>query len=206
MKPGEVWSFPLADDADARCLLRVMLAVADLRLPDSHPMAFVRNCLLVQLGRPGQLDPERFASEILFDGVFLAFKPQIAKRQGFQKVTVVPAPVEAVAFPCWLIDASRAGILLCQGEITQRVVRPDAAALYRKWDIRLSPTYPAQLAGRVRRGVASSDLRYHALRQECLSELGVDLATDYMKAVDQRDPARRRVYERAMEAGRPTTR
>jgi hypothetical protein len=208
VKPNEVWSFPLDDGAGTQCLCRVMLAVVHLGLPPGNPMAFVHNCLLVQLGHPGRLNPDEFASHVLVDGVFLAYMPRIAKRLGFKKVAEVPAPVEAVAFPCWLIERDGEGLLFCQGEITQRVLRPevDASVLYRKWNVRLSPAYPAQLAGRVLQGVADSDLRYNPQKQECLRELGVDLVPDYMAAVEQRDPNRRQVYERAMRAGRPTSR
>jgi hypothetical protein len=169
-------------------------------------MGFVHDCLLLQLGHPGRLDPDQFAAQVLVDGIFFAYMPRICKRLGFKKVAEVPAAVEDVAFPCWLVGGDREDVWFCQGEITQRVRRPDARALFKKWTIRLSPAFPAQLASRVLPGGVHSDLRYHPQRQECLQELGVDLAPDYMAALDQRAPSRRQCYERAMKAGGPTSR
>lgn len=204
MKPKEVWSFPVGDEAGTQCLLRVMLAVADLELSADSLMWFVHDCLLVQLGQPGKLDPDEFASHVLIDGVFFANMPRIARRLGFRKVANVPTTVEDVALPCWLVQSSHDEVWFCQGEIKRLIRQPNPKALFEKWRIRNSPAFPAQLAPRVLPGGAQYDLRYNPRKEECMRELGVEVAPNYMSTLQQQNPNRREVYERAMRAGRPT--
>jgi hypothetical protein len=197
-------------DAD-HVLARVVLAVADLSLPPEHPMAFVNNCVLVQVSRPGESDFGAAAPWV--NGVFLAYKPREAKRLGFERVGRLPLRRDEVEFPCWLVDDSRRGALFCRGELLWPVKAPDPREFLRRWDVRLSPKYPAQLGESLRRlqdghavagrvlGIPGSDVRYHPKRDDILREAGVDLSEPYWKAIERLGSTRVDAYTRATGTG-----
>lgn len=213
MEACEIWRVPI-DDVQ-HVLLRVVLAVRDLALPASHPMVFVNECFLVQVARPGEATFR--PGTLLVDGVFLAFKAREAKRIGFELVGREAMSLEDVEFPCWLADDSRRGALFCRGEVLLPMRGQSAREVVLRWDVRLSPKYPAQLSESLRRlpdsagakspamepprrilGIAGSDVRYHPARDAILEEAGVDLSKPYWKEIEGTAPDRMDAYRRAV--------
>lgn len=179
-------------------------------------MAFVNGCFLVQVARPGATGFDR--ESLLVDGLFLGYKARDAKRAGFERAGRATVSLSDIEFPCWLIEESRRGVLFCRGELVWPVSGPRSKEVYARWDVRLSPKYPAQLADSLNRlltfagrgapfesprrllGIPGSDVRYHPERGAILQDTGVDVSKPYWKEIDRVEPSRIDIYRKAIEA------
>lgn len=180
-------------------------------------MAFVAGCFLVQIARPGATDFS--AGSLLVDGLFLGYKARDAKRAGFERAGQEAVSLSDIEFPCWLIEDSRRGILFCRGELVWPVTSAKAKEVYARWNVRLSPKYPAQLADSLNNylglaneggppsgtpqrlfGIPGSDVRYHPEREAILRDVSVDVARPYWKEIDRVEPERIDTYRKAIGA------
>jgi hypothetical protein len=209
MKAGEIWRVPLRNDQSA--LVRVVLAIKDLGLSAGHPMSFVKDCALVQIGQIGaaSFDP----TTVLIDGLFLSASSLRARKCGFERVGMKKAELNEVNFPSWLIDHNNK-ILICRGEICAEIQSADPKGSYKRWEIRLSPKYPAQLIRSIEEfgavpendepprkrmlGVAGSDIRYHPAREALLRDICADISRPYALELETLGKERVSCYARAL--------
>ncbi len=210
MKAGEIWRVPI--NARESCLVRVLLRIDDLGLEPDRAIAFARSSVLAQVSRPGV---ESFdCDSLLVNGVLVTFKPREASQLGFQLVGEKPGELGEVEFPWWLIQGAQRTVLFCRGEIETPVVVGNPAETFRRWDVRLSPKFPAQLVdcldrfARVPRqdaapngrilGIPGSDIRYHPNRSAIMRDLGLDVADRFSEGLAKGAPDRLPVYLRAL--------
>lgn len=189
MPSGDIWSFPVAEGGGV-AFFRVVLAVEDLGVRPRDPLAFVRDCHLVQISMDRALSPTSFGKERLFiDGTFLGRSSQW-KRHHFQLVDRKPVELEEVEFPCWFSDRDT-GLFFCRGQLRHKLSRSAVGALVDKWDIRLSPMYAEQLSHDAipggdfgsRKRFEDADVRYSNVRDEILRLTKVSISDPYWKAI-----------------------